>query len=404
MTVAVIPAGGLAKVGASYATYPSYGELLDELAVRVGGLEIYGPVIEPNYPEYEYHSAHLLNPCHCKVIPLPAHPRGEPRARILKNYTAQFLIFLRHARSWRRVLIYTPSITAALATLAWRVMHASPRVSVAYVWGDWQQLAEVLPQRGALRRVLDPVQRRVITHQEAWLVGHADATLVAGRALLRKYRDLGKMVTETPPMIRLGELAGLQPSSGQRGSHLVTVGRLVPGKGIETLLEALLLVRREVPSARLRIVGNGDSQYVSELKAISARLGLINAVRFEGIIPNGEQLWSVYRDAGLFVCPSLSEGFPRVIYEALALGAPIVSTTVGGIPDMLSDRVHALLVPPGDAPTLAAACVTVLNDSSLAQRLARAGRALFEDVCRRAVGAGPASRLAILLDENNRGK
>ena len=184
-------------MGGKFATYSSYGEFLDELGALVGGLSLYAPVIERGYPEYEYHADHALNPRYCRVIPLPAHPRGDPSARIIRNYAVQFNVFLRDVRRWRRALIYTPSVTASLATVAWRVMHAHPQRLVAYVWGDWQQLAQVLPQNGLLRRLLDPIQRRLLLRQEGWLVRHADVTLVAGPALLRRYTGMGKIVTET---------------------------------------------------------------------------------------------------------------------------------------------------------------------------------------------------------------
>src|SRR5712692_7779284 len=270
MTVVVVPAGGLAKVGGSYATYSSYGRFLDDLGARAGGLELYGPVIEPGYPEYEYHAAHVLDERFCRVIPLPAHPRGDPRAGILKNYTGQLRIFLRDARQWRHLLVYTPSVTAALAVLAWRVLRARPTVAVAYVWGDWQRLADVLPQPGVLRRLLDPIQRRFILRQEDWLVRHADATFVAGPALLRKYDHVGRVVTETVPMINLEDLAPVRQAKRRVASRLLFVGRLVPGKGIETLIEALALLKRSIASVSLRIVGGGDPHYVSQLAGIAA--------------------------------------------------------------------------------------------------------------------------------------
>ncbi len=356
------------------------------------------PIIERDYPEYVYHADHVLNPQYCHVIPLPAHPRGDPSVTIIKNYAAQFKILLRDAPGWHRALIYTPSVTASLATIAWSLRRAHPQRVVAYVWGDWQQLARVLPQHGLLRRLLDPMQRRLLLMQERWLVSHADVTLVAGPALLRKYAHVGKMVIETVPMIRMDELRKARASKSRTGSRLLFVGRLVPGKGLEVLLEGLALLRRFVPAASLRIVGGGDPRYVGDLNDMALRLGVLDAVEFVGVVPNGSQLWGEYEQASLFVCPSLSEGFPRVLYEAMALGTPIVSTAVGGIPDLLTNDVDALLVPPGDAERLADACKRVLNEAALASRLAEAGASLFAGVQRRAAGLTPARRMAELLN------
>ncbi len=397
MTIAVVPAGGIARKGDQFATYSSYGDFLNELGALVGGIQIYGPVIEQGYPEYEYHADRVLNPQYCKVTPLPSHPRGRPGLTILKNYAIQFKAFLRDVRRWHGVLIYTPSVTASLAVIAWRMRRADPQPVVVYVWGDWKQLSAVLPQRGILRGLLDPIQRRVLLLTERWLVRHANVALVAGPALLRKYGAIGRTVIETVPMIKMSELATARPLGERTGKQLLFVGRVVPGKGLETLLHALARLRTPCPSATLRIVGGGDPQYVSDLKAIAARLGVDDIVEFAGVIPNGEELWRQYQEARLFVCPSLSEGFPRVLYEAMALGTPIVSTAVGGIPDLLTDGVHARLVRPGDAAELADACSELLNDDGLASRLVQAGRSLFRGVQAKAAGLSPAKRVAEFL-------
>lgn len=401
MTIAVVPAGGLARVGDNFATYSSYGQLLDELGESLGGISIYAPVIERSYPEYEYHADHVLKAAYCRVIPLPAHPRGDPRLAIARNYASQFAIFLRDIRRWRRALIYTPSATASLATLAWRVMRAHPQKSVVYVWGDWEQLAGVLPQHGMLRRLLNPIQRRAILRQEKWLVRHADATLVAGAALLRKYANIGRAVTETVPMIKMDELVAVRPVGNRTDGRLLFVGRVVPGKGLETLLQALALLRTTVPTVSLVVVGGGDAVYGTELAGLAHRLGVRDAVEFMGVITNGGQLWSEYEKAKVLVCPSESEGFPRVLYEAMALGTPIVSTAVGGIPALLNDGQHALLVPAADSGRLAEACKRVLVDNALAERLAQASRLLFAQVEKKAGGATPAKRIAALLHQTD---
>jgi glycosyltransferase involved in cell wall biosynthesis len=195
-------------------------------------------------------------------------------------------------------------------------------------------------------------------------------------------------------------IVGRAPSDRTEG-RLLFVGRLVPGKGLEILLKALALLRRSVPTASLRIVGGGDEQYVTELIGIAHGLGVGDAIEFVGVVPNGSELWREYEEAKLFVCPSLSEGFPRVLYEAMALGVPIVSTGVGGIPDLLTDGVHALLVPPGDAERLADACKRVLSDLGVASGLAEASHSLFASVQRKAAGVSPAKRVADLLDRGS---
>jgi len=80
----------------------------------------------------------------------------------------------------------------------------------------------------------------------------------------------------------------------------------------------------------------------------------------------------------LFVLPSLHEGIPMVILEAMALGRPVVASRVGGIPEVITDTVHGLLVSAGDPAGIAQACLKLVGDRNLAERYGQAGRARVE--------------------------
>ncbi len=94
-------------------------------------------------------------------------------------------------------------------------------------------------------------------------------------------------------------------------------------------------------------------------------------MRFHGFIGDETLLRQFYRQADIFVLPSLSEGTPRTVLEAMAASLPIVATEVGGVPDILTDRETGLIVPPGDPIALGEALTTLLSDASLRQRLIR---------------------------------
>ena len=81
----------------------------------------------------------------------------------------------------------------------------------------------------------------------------------------------------------------------------------------------------------------------------------------------------------LFVLPSLSEGIPLVLLEALALARRVVATAVGGIPEVVEHQISGLLVTPGNHDELAKGCLTVMDDPALAQRLGHAGRKRVEE-------------------------
>lgn len=159
--------------------------------------------------------------------------------------------------------------------------------------------------------------------------------------------------------------------------RLICVGRLVPEKGHADLLAALARLKRQNLACHADIVGVGPLE--ADLRALAARLGVADAVTFHGYVPYGEPLFERYRRAGALVVPSLSEGFPQVVNEALSLGLPVVATAVGGIPDFLTDGETALLVPPRDVAALADAIARLVREPGLRARVSRRGQALMAD-------------------------
>ncbi len=147
------------------------------------------------------------------------------------------------------------------------------------------------------------------------------------------------------------------------------VGRLVPIKGLEYLLEAAALVVRRRPAAVFVLVGDGPLRLALENRARA--LGLVRQVRFAGWRMDVEH---VYGDLDVVVLPSLHEGTPVSVIEAMAAGRPVVATRVGGVPDLLQDGETGLLVPPRDPAALAAAILDLLEDPTLRARLGEAAR------------------------------
>lgn len=150
------------------------------------------------------------------------------------------------------------------------------------------------------------------------------------------------------------------------GSPVVLfVGRLVEGKGLETLIEAMALVRGVNAGARLVLVGDGPLAPVLHQRIDRLMLG--EAVLLVGERPYDEiPVWM--QAADVLAPPSESEGLPNVVREALACGLPIVATPVGEIPRIVSDAVGRL-VSVGDVPGLAAAILSVLRTPFDPERL-----------------------------------
>lgn len=143
-----------------------------------------------------------------------------------------------------------------------------------------------------------------------------------------------------------------------------TVGRMVPEKGYEHLLEALRLARAEIPGLRWLAVGDGP--LLAELTAQAAAMGLGDAVIWAGLRHDVDAILPAL-DA--WVMSSVQEGLPVALIEAMGSGCTIVATSVGGIPDAVTDGREARLVPAADPAALAAAVVDLLRDRDAAIRL-----------------------------------
>jgi glycosyltransferase involved in cell wall biosynthesis len=141
-----------------------------------------------------------------------------------------------------------------------------------------------------------------------------------------------------------------------------TIGRLVPAKGHAILIDAFALLCRQVPEAELSIFGYGSLDGVMGEQI--ARLGLGGRVRLEGRTDDSP---GALAGLDVFVLSSVNEGLPLVILEAMAAGLPVVSTNVGGIPEVLPKE-SAWLCPPGDAEALAGVMLQAARCGDLRER------------------------------------
>jgi colanic acid/amylovoran biosynthesis glycosyltransferase len=166
-----------------------------------------------------------------------------------------------------------------------------------------------------------------------------------------------------------------RPRDGR--SRLVYVGRFVQKKGLDTLIDACGLLRRQGVEFSCHLYGNGDA--AEELAARARATALDGALRFEGPIPN-ERFYSTMNPDDIFVCPSRylddgeRDGIPVSLIEAMAAGITVVSTTVSGIPELVDSGRNGYLVPPDDPEQLAATLAAILTDPEKRRAIAEPAR------------------------------
>lgn len=192
------------------------------------------------------------------------------------------------------------------------------------------------------------------------------AELVAKGVPANRIEVLPNSIEAAPP-----PAATYAPEFGLTASDqiLLHIGRFSGEKNHPGLIEAFEKTVARCPqlSPHLVLVGDGVQRAAIEARAASSPHR--HRIHFAGLRTD---VWPFLRQARIFTLPSLSEGSPNVILEAMAAGLPIVATNVGGIPDLVPHNTAALLVPPANTAALADAFIQLLEDEPLSRRLAAA--------------------------------
>lgn len=214
-------------------------------------------------------------------------------------------------------------------------------------------------------------------------INRADRVIAVSEKSAQGLREVCKVTR--PIVVRHPLLSDPFPSGWQRDYNpkngkpfiVTTVARLYVTKGIAYLLEAAAIVKKTHPNVEFQVYGEGELR--DELFAKAESLGLGGHRIFKGAFTNREELSRIMAETDVFLLPSILEGQPLAIVEAMAYGCPIVSTNVGGIPELITDGVNGLLCPPQNPPCLAEKIERLIGDAALRERLGRAAREFYEN-------------------------
>ncbi|MDR6791966.1 glycosyltransferase involved in cell wall biosynthesis [Pseudarthrobacter oxydans] len=193
--------------------------------------------------------------------------------------------------------------------------------------------------------------------------------------------DTGK-ISIAPCGVDLDFFSADGPTAARTAGHrILSVGRLVPRKGVDLVIRSLPYLRESgFDDVELLIVGGGGDSGVLDadpevrrLLGLAAELGVVDQVRLQGQVARGE-MPGIFRSADAVVCAPWYEPFGIVPLEAMACGVPVVAAAVGGLRDTVVDHGTGLHVPPRDPEAIASALAMLLRNRSLRAELGNAGK------------------------------
>jgi glycosyltransferase involved in cell wall biosynthesis len=210
-----------------------------------------------------------------------------------------------------------------------------------------------------------------------WIWRGAEVATVSSQGLLELGRrhDPGFDFRLIPNGVELDRFAPVERPPNPR-VKILFIGRLIPRKGFQYVVEALPLLQKlaKVPF-EVEVVGRGAMR--QQLDERAEKLGVSHLIRYVGIVPY-ERLHESYQGADIFVLTSASEGMPCVVLEAMGCGLPIVTTDVPGNREIVREGENGFLVPLGNTKVLARALAKLVNDEELRRRFGRVGRRLVQ--------------------------
>ncbi len=227
-------------------------------------------------------------------------------------------------------------------------------------------------------RYNNALARWLVCYFENYLLKSADIVLANSKycAELAGHKGKGKPgIVIAPPGLEVEPISSNGASVGATETEgpikLLFVGECSYRKGVKPLIEALAMLKDL--NIHLDVAGRyfREDRYFKEIQGIIERNSLKNRVTFLGFTERSN-LDKLYRQCSVFVCPSLSEGYGMALAEAVVYGLPIVATTAGAIPEMVTNDVNGLLVKPGDPRALAAAIAKLVADHSLRTAISKA--------------------------------
>jgi glycosyltransferase involved in cell wall biosynthesis len=270
----------------------------------------------------------------------------------------------------------------------------SANVLVSTVHSTWKGEAEAIKHEGL--RKLNTNEKfmlefnSLLRSSEKKLMKRSDALIAVSMYTKKELTEFYDIDEEKIHIIYNGvdvqkfkpnkDRVGLRRELGleEKQKIILFVGRLYQRKGLDTLFQSISKVVQNFKDAKFVISGEGFRQNKEKLLKLAEKLKIENSVLFVGYFPD-EKLPDLYAASDIFVLPALYENFPFAILEAQATGLPVISTKVGGIPELVTNNKNGLLVEPANSEQLTEEIMILLKNPKFAEELGKRARQLIEE-------------------------
>lgn len=286
---------------------------------------------------------------------------GGNRSAVVKmiNYLCVAAKGLMGVRKKNEYYIYFPGHSGVIFAVLCNLLRVPYGL---YVRGEWAS------ENWFLQRVHNVVIR------------NARYIFATGKSFSRVLWYTNKNVDQVAPMVKFtaNDLYRKPTYELNESINALFVSRIEPKKGIFHLVESIAELRQQGVNITLSVVGGGEPDDVHQLRELISARGVSGCVTLVGHVKDARRMEELFREADLFVYPSYyNEGFPRVLYEAMMFGLPIVCTRLEGVLGMLEDRRNCLFVNKEDVSDISTKLQIVIMDKELRGHIGTYG---FEDV------------------------
>jgi len=338
----------------------SHPLLFDALTTELSGISVAAVVDVMDHPGVY----RVVTNQGIQFIPLWEVGKKVQKGGKLIEYFGMFPKILRTVFKSEFCYIFAPGHVGLLACLSCLILK---RPYALYLRGTWDVFTP------SIFHWLNPIIFR-----------KAKFVICTGNKLVKKIVVLNPHCEAVIPMsgMLLKEISPRTSYAITDKCRLLFVGQLARGKGIYELIEAMAMIGKSgYMNVDLTIIGTGIEY--AQLQHCVNHYGLTERVRFQGFVDDEDQLATLFSNHDLFCLPTHYEGFPRVIYEAMLFGLPIITTKVGQIETLIHDNVNGLFVKVRSPGDLANKIVRLLENEVLRQRLGQQARATLEPMLHR---------------------